>query len=185
VREASPGEGHPPSEEDPRAAAVLVALGPAPLSGGQLPEEFPAAGGGPEIRLRDKWDSYETFAARPIDAVVPVDHYIHGCPITRTNSSKWSNAAPGKKPEIPPTRSAWNANGPETCASSSWDEMPGPVTGGCGAWCPTYRITVRDAGEWCRSQHQREKEVLKKYGLTVDQAVGQFRIFLGYSEVAK
>ncbi len=49
---------------------------------------------------RPSW--YETFAARPIDAVVPVDYYIHGCPIHKDEFLKVVKALLlGKKPEIP------------------------------------------------------------------------------------
>ncbi|HLA51447.1 MAG TPA: NADH:ubiquinone oxidoreductase, partial [Thermodesulfobacteriota bacterium] len=30
------------------------------------------------------YKQFETIPARPIDAVIPVDYYIHGCPITKS-----------------------------------------------------------------------------------------------------
>ena len=171
-------------------AAILVALGACATIGGvnclknfQPPEEVR------KYVYGDKWDSYETFAARPIDAVVPVDHYIHGCPIHKDEFVKVvKSLLLGKKPEIPtyPVCVECKRAG-NVCVFELGMKCLGPVTrAGCGAWCPTYR----DNCQGCRGMvpdpnTNAEKEVLKKYGLTVDQAVGQFRIFLGYSEVAK
>ena len=171
-------------------AAVLVALGACATIGGVncLKNYQPL----PEVRkyvYGDKADWYETFAARPIDAVVPVDYYIHGCPIHKAEFVKVVKALLlGKKPEIPtyPVCVECKKAG-NVCVFELGLTCLGPVTrAGCGAWCPTYR----DNCVGCRGlvpdpNTNAEKEVLEKYGLTVEQAVGQFRIFLGYSEVAK
>ena len=94
----------------------------------------------------------------------------------------------GKKPEIPtyPVCVECKRAG-NVCVFELGLKCLGPVTrAGCGAWCPTYR----DNCVGCRGlvpdpNTNAEKGVLEKYGLTVEQAIGQFRIFLGYSEVAK
>jgi coenzyme F420-reducing hydrogenase gamma subunit len=171
-------------------AAVLVALGACATIGGvnclknfQPPDEVR------KYVYGDKAERYETFAARPIDAVVPVDYYIHGCPIHKAEFLKVVQALLlGKKPEIPtyPVCVECKRAG-NVCVFELGQKCLGPVTrAGCGAWCPTYR----DNCVGCRGlvpdpNTNAEKEVLQKYGLTVEQAVGQFRIFLGYSEVAK
>ena len=171
-------------------AKVLVALGACATIGGVncLKNYQPLE----EVRkyvYGDKADWYETFAARPIDAVVPVDYYIHGCPIHKAEFVKIVKALlMGKKPEIPnyPVCVECKRAG-NVCVFELGMTCLGPVTrAGCGAWCPTYG----DNCAGCRGlvpdpNTNAEKEVLKKYGLTVDQAIGQFRIFLGYSEVAK
>lgn len=171
-------------------AKVLVALGACATIGGVncLKNYHPLD----EVRkyvYGDKADWYETFAARPIDAVVPVDYYIHGCPIHKAEFVKVVKALlVGKKPEIPnyPVCVECKRAG-NVCVFELGMTCLGPVTrAGCGAWCPTYR----DNCVGCRGlvpdpNTNAEKEVLQKYGLTVDQAIGSFRIFLGYSEVAK
>jgi coenzyme F420-reducing hydrogenase gamma subunit len=94
----------------------------------------------------------------------------------------------GKKPEIPsyPVCVECKKAG-NVCVFELGMKCLGPVTrAGCGAWCPSYR----DNCAGCRGlvpdpNTNAEKEVLQKYGLTVEQAIGQFRIFLGYSEAAR
>lgn len=171
-------------------AAVLVALGACACIGGvNCLKNFQPL---PEVRkyvYGDKADWYETFAARPIDAVVPVDYYIHGCPIHKEEFLKVvKSLLLGKKPEIPtyPVCVECKRVG-NVCVFELGMTCLGPVTrAGCGAWCPTYR----DNCVGCRGlipdpNTHAEKGVLEKYGLTVEQAIGQFRIFLGYAEVAK
>ncbi len=171
-------------------AAILVALGACATIGGvNCLKNFQPADEVRKYVYGDKADWYETFAARPIDAVVPVDCYIHGCPIHKEEFLKVvKSLLLGKKPEIPtyPVCVECKRAG-NVCVFELGMKCLGPVTrAGCGAWCPTYR----DNCVGCRGlipdpNTNAEKEVLKKYGLTVDQAIGQFRIFLGYSEVAK
>jgi sulfhydrogenase subunit delta len=171
-------------------AQVLVALGACATIGGvNCLKNFQPLDEVRRYVYGDKADWYETFAARPIDAVVPVDCYIHGCPIHKGEFVKVLKALlAGKKPEIPnsPVCVECKRAG-NVCVFELGMTCLGPVTrAGCGAWCPTYR----DNCVGCRGlvpdpNTNAEKEVLQKYGLTVDQAVGSFRIFLGCSEVAK
>ncbi|HID74243.1 MAG TPA: NADH:ubiquinone oxidoreductase, partial [Thermoplasmata archaeon] len=50
----------------------------------------------------DQWDWFETYPARPIDAVISVDAYIHGCPIDRDEFLHVvKSLLLGKKPDIP------------------------------------------------------------------------------------
>lgn len=171
-------------------AAVLVALGACATIGGvNCLKNFQPLDNVRKYVYGDKADWYETFAARPIDAVVPVDYYIHGCPIHKDEFVKVTKALlMGKKPEIPsyPVCVECKKAG-NVCVFELGIKCLGPVTrAGCGAWCPSYR----DNCIGCRGlvpdpNANAEKEVLQKYGLTVEQAIGQFRIFLGYSEVAK
>ncbi len=171
-------------------AAVLVALGSCATIGGVncLKNFQPLE----EVRryvYGDRAHWYETFAARPIDSVVPVDFYIHGCPINKEDFVKTvTELLLGKTPETPsyPVCVECKLKG-NVCVFELGRFCLGPVTrAGCGSWCPTYQ----DNCTGCRGliphpNTDAEKEVLQKYGLTVEQAVGQFRVFLGYGEVAK
>jgi sulfhydrogenase subunit delta len=171
-------------------ASILVALGACATIGGvNCLKNFQPLDEVRNYVYGDKAGWYETFAARPVDAVVPVDYYIHGCPIHKEEFLKVvKSLLLGKKPEIPayPVCVECKRAG-NICVFELGLTCLGPVTrAGCGAWCPTYR----DNCVGCRGlvpdpNTNAEKEVLKKYGLTVDQAIGQFRMFLGYSEVAK
>jgi len=93
----------------------------------------------------DQWELFDTYAARPIDAVIQVDAKVHGCPIDRTEfAHRWtprSTAAPStgpssptwssrsfwaRPPTYPTTRCAWSARRTRTSAPSSgepsaWD----------------------------------------------------------------
>jgi len=171
-------------------AAVLVALGACAAIGGvNCLKNFQPLGEVRKYVYGDKADWYETFPARPIDAVVPVDYYLPGCPIHKAEFLKVvKSLLLGKRPEIPTYPVCVECKrGGNVCVFELGMTCLGPVTrAGCGAWCPTYR----DNCVGCRGlvpdpNAHAEKEVLNKYGLTVDQAIGQFRIFLGYSEVAK
>ncbi len=171
-------------------AAVLVALGACATIGGvNCLKNFQPLDDVKKYVYGDKSGWYETFAARPIDAVVPVDYYIHGCPMHKEEFLKVvKSLLLGKKPEIPtyPVCVECKRAG-NVCVFELGMKCMGPVTrAGCGAWCPTYQ----DNCVGCRGlipdpNTNAEKEVLQKHGLTVEQAIGQFRIFLGYSEVAK
>ena len=173
-----------------KQASILVALGACATIGGVNGlKNFQPLDEVRQYVYGEKASWYETFPARPIDAVVPVDHYIHGCPIHKAEFIRVvQSLLLGKKPEIPsyPVCVECKRAG-NVCVFELGLTCLGPVTrAGCGAWCPTYH----DNCAGCRGlvpnpNINAEKEVLGKYGLTVDQAVNQFRIFLGYSEVAK
>lgn len=171
-------------------AAVLVALGACATIGGvNCLKNFQPLDEVRKYVYGDKAEWYETFAARPLAAVVPVDYSIHGCPMHKEEFLKVVKALLlGKKPEIPnyPVCVECKRNG-NVCVFELGMTCLGPVTrAGCGAWCPTYR----DNCLGCRGlvpdpNTDAEKEVLKKHGLSVEEAIGQFRIFQGYAEVAR
>jgi sulfhydrogenase subunit delta len=132
---------------------------------------------------------YDTIPARPIDKVIPVDYYVRGCPPVTSELLKVVKALLlGKKPDI--------ANYPvcveckmagNVCAFERGMTCLGPVVrSGCNAVCIT-------AGRYCWGCRglvddpniDSEKEILRKYGLTAEQAVDKFKIYNTYGEVAK
>ncbi len=173
-----------------KQASILVALGSCATIGGVNGlKNFQPLDEVRQYVYGEKALWYETFAARPLDAVVPVDHYIYGCPIHKAEFVRVvQSLLLGKKPEIPsyPVCVECKRTG-NVCVFDLGLTCLGPVTrAGCGAWCPTHR----DSCAGCRGlvphpNLNAEKEVLAKAGLTVEQAVNQFRPFLGYAEVAK
>ncbi len=132
---------------------------------------------------------YDTIPARPINAVVPVDYYVRGCPPQPAEVLKVVKALLlGKKPEIPsyPVCVECKMAG-NICVFERGMTCLGPVTrAGCGAIC----INSGRHCWGCRGlvddpNTTSEKEILTKHGLTVEQAVEKFKIFNTYTEVAK
>jgi sulfhydrogenase subunit delta len=137
----------------------------------------------------DKAKLFDTYAARPIDAVIPVDAYVHGCPITREEFlSVVKSLLLGKKPEIPnyPVCVECKKN-ENVCAFERGEFCVGPVTrAGCNSCCVNEGTKC-----WgCRGlvdnpNENSQKEVLIKYGLTVDDAINRFKLYFGWQERKK
>ncbi len=132
---------------------------------------------------------YDTIPARPINAVVPVDYYVRGCPSQTAELVKVVKALLlGKKPDIPNHPVCVECKmADNVCVFERAMTCLGPVTrAGCGAICVT-------SGRWCwgcrglvdEPNTDSEKSILQKYGLTVDQAVEKFKVYNTYTEVAK
>jgi sulfhydrogenase subunit delta len=134
----------------------------------------------------DKAEWYDTYAARPISAVVPVDFAIPGCPIDRDEFIEVVKALlVGKKPPIPdyPVCVECKLRG-NVCMFHIGKTCLGPVTrAGCKAICPTHG----DGCEGCRGliPHPNEnamKDVLAEAGLTVEAILSRFTMFNAYRE---
>ena len=132
---------------------------------------------------------YDTIPARPINAVVPVDYYIRGCPPQTAEFLKVVKALLlGKKPEIPnyPVCVECKMAG-NICVFERGMTCLGPVIrAGCGAIC----INSGRHCWGCRGlvddpNTTSEKAILEKHGLTVEQATEKFKIYNTYVEVAK
>lgn len=171
-------------------AKVVVALGACACIGGVncLKNSLPMAEA-LRIVYQDDARYYDTIPARPIDAVVPVDYYVRGCPINTDEFLKVVKALLlGKKPEIPnyPVCVECKMAG-NVCVFERDMFCLGPVIrAGCNAICIT-------SGRYCWGCRglvddpnvDSEKDILKKYGLTVDQVMERFNIFNAYQEVTK
>ncbi len=134
----------------------------------------------------DMWESVSTIPARPVSAVVPIDAFVPGCPIDRAEFLEVLKALLlGKQPRIPdyPVCVECKRKG-NVCVFELGMTCMGPVTrAGCGAICPSYG----DACVGCRGfisdpNLNSEKDILTKYGLTVDEAMKMFGLFNSYSE---
>lgn len=171
-------------------AKVVVALGACASIGGVncLKNHLPM-----EEALRIVYGAdaqyYETNMARPINAVIPVDYYVRGCPINPAELLKVvKSLLLGKKLEIPnyavcvECKMAGNI-----CVFERGITCLGAVIrAGCSAICITSgRFCWGCRGLVDEPSVDAEKEVLQKYGLTVAQAVERFKIYNTYAEVAK
>jgi sulfhydrogenase subunit delta len=134
----------------------------------------------------DRAGWYDTYAARPLSAVVEVDAVIPGCPIDREEFAEAVKALlVGRRPPIPdyPVCVECKLKG-NVCVFHVGKNCLGPVTrAGCDAICPTYG----DGCEGCRGliSHPNEsamKDVLEEAGLTVDQIMARLTMFNAYSE---
>ena len=142
-----------------------------------------------EIVYGDDAKYYDTIPARPIHAVIPVDFTVPGCPI---NTAEYLRIVKelllGKTPELPnyPVCVECKMAG-NVCVFERGETCLGPVIrAGCNAICVT-------AGRHCWGCRglvddpniDSQKDVLTRYGLTVDQVVEKFKIYNTYTEVAK
>jgi coenzyme F420-reducing hydrogenase gamma subunit len=118
-----------------------------------------------------------------------VDYYVRGCPPITAELLKVVKALLlGKKPDIPnyPVCVECKMAG-NICVFERAMTCLGPVTrAGCGAICVTSgRHCWGCRGLVDDPNIDSEKEILKKYGLTVEQALEKFKIYNTYAEVAK
>lgn len=142
-----------------------------------------------EIVYGDDAKYYDTIPARPISAVIPVDFTVPGCPINTAELLRIvKELLLGKTPELPnyPVCVECKMAG-NVCVFEHGRTCLGPVIrAGCNAVCVT-------AGRHCWGCRglvddpniDSQKDVLTKYGLTVDQVVEKFKIYNTYTEVAK
>ena len=84
-------------------ASILVALGACACIGGiNALKNFQKTEDVKRIVYGDKSHYFDAYPTRPVDVVVPVDHYVRGCPINKDEFLKVAKALLlGKKPEIP------------------------------------------------------------------------------------
>jgi len=176
-------------------AKVLVALGACATIGGincgknrfQMAEAM-------DIVYGDDAAHFETFEARPVDAVVPVDYYIHGCPINPNEFVKVFHAILQGRPYAVPDHPVCvecRLKG-NVCLLEKGIPCMGPVTrAGCDAICPSYGYSCFGCrGLVSEPNRNSESELLQKHGLTSEEVAGRFSIYVqeGYpkrEEVAK
>ncbi len=121
-------------------------------------------------------------AVLPIDAVIPVDHVIPGCPINTDEFARTvADLVLGKEPRLPnhPVCVECKMAG-NVCVFEKGETCIGPITrAGCNAICVT-------AGEHCWGCRglvddpnvDAQREILDEAGLTVEQILEEFRIYL-------
>jgi len=177
-------------------AKVLVALGACAATGGlNMIRNFHPLADVRQYVYGEKakeltgfpWDVTEKVL--PLDQVVKVDYYIRGCPIRREEFLSVTTALlQGREPDIPDYPVCVECKLAENvCVFDKGMTCLGPVTrAGCQAWCPSYGSPC----EGCRGlvpnpNVNAEKDLLAERGLTVDDILRQFRLYCGYSEVAK
>lgn len=166
-------------------AGIVVALGTCAHLGGvnALKQLHPLD----EVRryvYGDKADWYETYDARPIDAVIPVDFAIPGCPIDRNEFVECVKALLlGKKPPIPDYPLCVECKLKENiCLFTKGKVCLGPVTrAGCGAICPTYGQSCEACRGFISNPNDSSmRNVLAEHGLSVDEITSMYTMFTTY-----
>lgn len=177
-----------------KQAKVVIALGACSATGGlnclknqyEMDEVKEGVYGKKAAR---EYKIIDTIPARPIDAVIDVDYYIHGCPIPKKEFlSVLTALLMGKKPVI--------ANYPvcvecklagNICVFEKGRSCMGPVSrAGCDAVCVTYGTYC-----WgCRGPVDNpntgsHEETLKRYGLTAESVMKQFALYGNWKQQKK
>jgi sulfhydrogenase subunit delta len=168
-------------------AKILVALGACACTGcvqrmlNQWPiEESKSVVYGEDPNTKDN-PYFANFKTKALDEVVKVDAYVPGCPINRDEFCRVLVAlVQGKKPPIPDYPVCVECKKKENvCLFELGKFCMGPVArAGCDAICPTYGSEC----EACRGfvtnpEENAYTEVLKKYGLSVDEIMQRKTMF--------
>jgi coenzyme F420-reducing hydrogenase gamma subunit len=132
----------------------------------------------------DKADWFDTYPARPIEAVIEVDAAIPGCPIDRDEfAMAVTHLLQGRMPNIPDYPVCIECKLMENvCMYLRGKTCLGPITrAGCKAICPAYG----DGCEGCRGlignpNIESIKAVLRDKGMTEDDIDAKMSMFLTY-----
>jgi coenzyme F420-reducing hydrogenase gamma subunit len=167
-------------------AKLLVAFGTCACFGGvnQLKNRFnDPAWVKKQVYGRHPVETNDTAA--PIEAFVPVDLKIFGCPVKKEEVEKIvTNLVLGKAVTHPkyPVCMECKAN-ENVCLFDMGEPCLGPITrGGCDSWCPNNRL-----GCWgCRgpaedANVEQMKEVMKKYGFPEETVLDRLECFGGFA----
>jgi len=167
-------------------AAVVVALGACAHLGGvnSMKNRWPIEQVQTYVYGAHGRDLYESYPARPIAAVIPVDYVVPGCPIDRFEFLQIvQQLIQGRKPRLPDyplcveCKLAENA-----CLNKLGRPCLGPITrAGCQAVCPHYG----DGCEACRgfapeANFAAMREILRGHGLSDVEIDARFTMFNAY-----
>ena len=126
--------------------------------------------------------------AKPLDAFVPVDLRIFGCPVKKEEVEKIvTNVVLGKAVTLPkyPVCMECKAN-ENTCLFDIGEPCLGPITrAGCDSWCPNSRF-----GCWgCRgpaedANVEQMKTIMKEHGFSEETVLDRLECFGGFAKHA-
>jgi len=180
----------PRLEKIRKHAKLVVALGACATTGGlNVLKNYRGIEASMRKVYGDAAAKYETSPAQPIEAAIKVDLKLHGCPIHKAEFLEAvKSVLAGRKPQIPDYPVCVECKLKENvCLYHKGQYCLGVVArAGCGAWCPSYggrcyacRGLISDPN------HKAAKDVLNEFGLSVEEVMGEFRLFNGVSDVAK
>ena len=127
---------------------------------------------------------FDTADARPIEAVIPVDYAIPGCPIDRFEFIGFIKALLlGKKHAIPDYPVCVECKLKENaCLFTKGQVCMGPVTrAGCGAICPSFGQPCEACRGFISNANDASfQDLLGSYGLTIDDVLKRYTMFTTY-----
>lgn len=171
-----------------KKAKTLISLGACSSTGGVncLKNRFPMEFVKRTVygRAAGRFHTFDTLPVKPIDAIVHVDHYLHGCPISKTEFLAFFNAlVMGKSPEITnhPVCVDCKMAG-NICVFEKGKTCLGPVTrAGCNAVCVTYGCICWGCRGFVDNPNvEAHSETLKRYGLTMESLIEKFDLYGGF-----
>ncbi len=169
-----------------KQAKLLVALGACATIGGvnKIRNQWPPAEVKKEVYPDADLENnayFDAFPTKALDEVVPVDYYIHGCPINRDEFKRVITAlALGKKPDIPTYPVCVECKKNENvCLFELGKFCLGPITrAGCNAICPTHGSPCDGCrGILKKPQIECVMEILKRYDLTYEEMKNRCTIY--------
>ena len=171
-------------------AKVLITIGSCSSTGGiNCLKNFQTMDEVKRIVYGEAGKHFETIPARPVSAVVKVDLAIPGCPIDKKEFQRClTELLAGKTPEIPDYAVCMECKLRENeCVFEKGMFCLGPITrAGCEAKCPSCgAICDGCRGLVTHPNINSQKDILVKYGLTVEEAMNHFKLFQGYYEETK
>jgi coenzyme F420-reducing hydrogenase gamma subunit len=165
-------------------AKILIALGACATIGGinKLKNNFDLA----EVKRcvygkAANMPHLDTAPTKAVDEVVKVDYKVHGCPIDRKEFTYVVRCLlMGKRPEIPdvPVCVDCKSKG-NVCLWDYGQVCLGPVIrAGCGARCPSSGFRCFGCRGYVDNPNvNAAKDVIERYGLTVDVLKGKMVLF--------
>lgn len=166
-------------------AAIVVALGAcAHLGGVNALKYLQALDEARRYVYGEGAEWYDTYDVRPVEAVIPVDYFIPGCPIDREEFVACVKALLlGKKLPIPDYPVCVECKLRENaCLFTRGQVCMGPVTrAGCGAICPSYGGSCEACRGFVSNPNDASmQEVLARHGLTADEVKTRYTLFTTY-----
>jgi coenzyme F420-reducing hydrogenase gamma subunit len=132
----------------------------------------------------EKAEWYETYEARPIEAVIPVDFAIPGCPIDRDEFVACVKALLlGTRPPIPDYPVCVECKLREnSCLFTREKVCLGPISrAGCKAICPTYGQSCQACRGYIPNPNDSSmRQVLAKHGMSMDEITSIYTMFTTY-----
>ncbi|MBE0536042.1 MAG: hypothetical protein IH624_10270 [Phycisphaerae bacterium] len=165
-------------------AKILIAIGACATIGGinKLKNNFDLD----EVRNcvygeAGQMEHLETGQTKAVDEVVKVDYKVHGCPMTGSEFAYVVRCLlMGKTPEIPDYPVCVECKMKENVCRWEYGEICiGPITrAGCGAKCPSAGFRCFGCRGYVDNPNvEAAKEVMDKYGLTVDDLRSKLVLF--------